>query len=176
MKSDQVEQAVRRLMSYKGGDMIVSKYDVSGIDSSSVQLVVHIEYMINNLLTIMTNEAIFQTSGLFSPSAYVYSELETDHRSNRIVVHSACSALLDIRIKYPMSWTLSPELKDVRILNELGSASLTYDQSKPNVLGVSVEKSLSRGSAPKDKLPCLIAIVGRNPVLNVPNLVFTMNK
>ncbi len=172
-KADEEESHVKKMLSYNGSEFKLTKYTIEGKSKPGENFVLRTEYTINNLVTVTPEEAIFQTSGLFSPTSLYQSPLESDHRYNPIDIDADNKLQRSISVFYPKEWKLSSTPANKEISNDLGNASVSYDASSPGQLKISISRTLNRTRAPKEKLPQLVDLVGRRSTLQVPTIIFS---
>lgn len=156
------------------GDPILDSFKVINEDAPYLPLEVHLFYKVDQLLTVMPDEVIFQTNGLFAPFANIQYRIDPTERKNPVSIEYDQSSNKNIRITYPDQWVLATELADISYSNLFGSASGKYEIVN-NSLMVEMITQLHRRQEPKERYADLLDLTGETAKLNIPTLVFSID-
>ncbi|MBL7976618.1 MAG: transglutaminase domain-containing protein [Candidatus Kapabacteria bacterium] len=174
IKDEDMLQQMKKLLTYTNGDVKLDKHIIKNLNSYKEPLEIELEYTIDNLVTVMQDEVIFQTGGLFAPGSQEKDKFETDKRNNPIRIYVDNKLEKNIIIEYPKTWKLITELKNSQDSSNFGNATATYSSDK-NTLSVNMIRILKQSSESKEKINDLIALIGSKSKLNIPTLIFKKN-
>ncbi len=171
LKEDEQKEIIEALLTYDDGMVELTSYEIQNLEDYKKPLMVKLEYDIDNLLTVLPDEVIFQTGGLFSPASGAKYKMSTNIRHNPIKVLYDEKFDKDIAIHYPKSWAITTTLKDVNYENTFGSLEGRYDVEE-GTLTVCQSRKLKRCYESKKKISDLIKITGIQSDLSIPSIVF----
>jgi hypothetical protein len=174
LDEEELEDAILELVTYDDGEIDLESYEIENLDESNTSLVINLEYNVDNLVTITPDEVVFRTAGLFSPVSLKKYKIDTEKRSNPIVIYGDEEYRKTINIKYPPNWSMETDLKDLEYENDFGRIRAEYEVSE-GLLSVSQTRILNRCSAPKDKINDLLKLTGRTSNMYLPTIIFRSN-
>ncbi len=175
LKKDEYDKVIRSFLTYDEGNVELISHKVSNLDSSTKELILELEYTIDNLVTVTPEEVIFQTGGLFSPISLKKYKVSSKDRENPIRVYYDESYEKQISIKFPFYWSLSETPEQVELKNDFGAITANFELSDTSKLKVSQSRFLKRCSEPKERFSEMLEIIGNSSKLSVPTLFFTVN-
>ena len=164
-------EIVENLLTYDEGEVSNLKYEISNQEDIREPLLIKIEYQIDNLVTVLPDEVLFQTGGLFSPTVDWKRKGETGDRQNPIRIYREQELLQNITIHYPQNWKLHDEFGDVKASNRFGEIEVKYS----NIAGefrVEQRRLVREAAEPKEAIGELLEIVGPESGLQVPTMTF----
>ncbi len=173
LSPDEFDKAIKKMPSYSEGDIKIIKSEILNREDYKSDLVVRLEYIINNLITITPEEVILQTGGLFSPSSNSELKIDTLNRVNPIFIPYDQFFEKEIRITYPENWQLATELNDTSFENDFGKISSTYLISN-NLLHITQSSELKKIRTGKERITDLDKIYGGSNKQVIPALIFTV--
>ncbi len=171
LKEDEQKDFVENLLTYEEGMVELISYEIQNLESFKEPLTVELEYGIDNLVTVLPDEVIFQTGGLFSPASGATYKIDTDRRHNPIKILYDEKFSKQITIAYPNSWAIVTTLENINFENLFGSIVGHYEM-KRGELRVFQNRKLIKCYEPKEKISDLIEITGNRSKLAIPTIVF----
>ncbi len=175
LNDEEIEDLMEELLTYTDGEVKLSAYEVVNREAFKKPLSITLEYSIDNLVSVLPDEVIFQTGGLFSPISGVKFKLDTEERQNPIKIYYDELFNKHIIIRFPAGRQISTPLSDVQFENIFGSIRGTY-QVESGLLKVEQERLLKRSSEPKEKIGELLEITGAHSQLAIPSFVFQVKE
>jgi len=140
-------------------------------DDYKKPLKVHLEYRIDNLLTLAGGEVLFNTAGLFSPLSSLKTKVVAKDRRNPIRIHFDEQAVKAITLHFPATWTLAHPPADRKVETCFGSLVQAFSpgtgtfQARQTLI-------LKKAFEPKEKFPELLPLIGSTSRMSLPTLVF----
>jgi hypothetical protein len=165
---------LRGMLPYTGGLVTLDSSRVRNAEAYKQPLEIDLYYTLENLVTTMPDEVVFQTGGLFSPISDLEGELTVDERQNPIRVNFNQQHDKRIDIRIPAGWKLVTELPDISFESDFGTINGRYETSE-GLIAVEQRVTLNRASADKTRAADLAALIGRRSHLDVPALVFALD-
>ncbi len=172
-EEDALEEFFDSFVTYDEGNIEVEnpRFELTE-DGRNYSVTVSVEYSIDNLVTVLPDEVVFQTGGLLAPNTDYSEELKPDERNNPIHIRVDESNAKTVNISYPKSWKLYSKLDGTRTQNDLGSAHIVFETGNGNVT-IKQEQLLKRGQWTKERARELYALIEADAGAKVPTLVFT---
>lgn len=170
MDSLQRENYIRSSIEY---DYIFDIYDVkmNNVEAIGTPVETVLKYTMPGQTIVTPEEVVFRTSGIFQPYTRSVFKVDPDKRTNPIKIGAESDIVKEILITYPNTWTLQHVPVDVRLENQFGTASITYETGENNLM-VKQEISWNRGLFPKDEYQQLLDLIGENSRIYLKSLVF----
>jgi hypothetical protein len=175
LKSEEKKEVVEEFLTYHDGDVELISHAIENLENTSEPLVIKTEYLIDNLVTITPEEAIFKTGGLFSPISLKKSRMESSERLNPIVVRVNQHYDKEITINFPANWKIKNILENGRASNDFGELSVDYEVGE-SALTIHQKLLLRRGRVPKENSQEFLAITSENSDRAVPAVIFALSK
>lgn len=171
-EDDSLKAALMDMLTYDETEASIDTYSIENREDYNKELVIQYEYTIDNLVTVTSDEILFQTDGLFSPSSLRQTRLESDEpRRHPIRISYAEEFKKEIILNYPKSWELTTDLHNLTYSNDIGTLYASYTPA-PGTLTVNQSRQLNRGTWPREKYPELQKIQGDRSKLHIPTLIF----
>ncbi len=164
-------EIVENLLTYEEGEVSNLKYEISNLEDIREPLSMTIEYQIDNLVTVLPDEVLFQTGGLFSPTVEWKRKGEAGDRQNPIRIYREQELLQNITIRYPQNWKLHDEFSDVQASNRFGEIEVKYSR-QAGEFHAEQRRHIRESSEPKEAIGELLEIVGPESGLQVPTMTF----
>lgn len=171
LKEEEKKKTAEKLLTYDEGIAELTTFKIDNLEEFKKPLKVILEYKLDNLVTLLPDEIIFQTGGLFSPSSGATFKIDSKKRYNPIKIPYDEKVLKSITIHFPESWTPSTPLKDVSFSNRFGEIDGKYSVEKGKIT-VTQSRSLKKSKAPKERIEELDEIAGPQSRLFIPSIVF----
>ena len=86
LKEDEQKKAVEKLLAYDEGIAELTSFEIENLKEYKKPLKVKLEYNLDNQVTLLPDEVIFQTGGLFSPSSGAKYKINSKKRYNPIKI------------------------------------------------------------------------------------------
>ena len=172
LKKDEQEGVIQELLDYDESSIEFSSFELENIEAYKAPLRIRLTYDIDNLVTVLPDEVIFQTAGLFSPSSGSRYKIDTEERYNPIKILFDAEFNKQISIRFPESWVPATALNDVKTENIFGSIEGTY-QVEPGQISASHKLNLKRSYESREKITALKEIAGAQSMLFIPSIIFT---
>lgn len=172
LKEDEQKKTVEKLLAYDEGVAELTSFEIVNLEEYKKPLKVKLEYKLDNLVTLLPDEIIFQTGGLFSPSSGATFKIDSKKRYNPIKIPYDEKVIKNITIHFPESWTPTTPLKDVSFSNRFGEIDGKYSVEKGKIT-VTQSRSLKRNRAQKEKIEELYEVAGPQSRLFIPSIVFS---
>lgn len=167
------EEQLREFVTYEEGEIQDFSFTVEGESNPAVPLVVTLAYSIQDLVTLTPEEVLFQTGGLLSPASLSSVQQAPGARQNSIRIYHDTIREKTIRVRYPMSWTLTNALGDVSESSRFGRATGQYTL-EPGLLTAAQRIELRASRAPATAYSSLARLTGSESRLTIPTLVFSV--
>ncbi len=135
-------------------DLKLKSYEIANLDSRALPPVLKQEYTIDNLVSILPDEVIFQTGGFLAELTRESFGVEPGYRHNPIRLYESRSRRHSIHITYPEDWILTSALDNLKLENRFGSISLTFRRGG-GFLDVELHKQLHRIEASREEIPAV---------------------
>ncbi len=107
LKEDEQKESIEALLTYDDGMVALTSYEILNLEAYKKPLIVKLEYDIDNLLTVLSNEVIFQTGGLFSPASGTKGSRRNNFTFWHLIFRSFSA---DLREQKPRNSSLSQRL------------------------------------------------------------------
>lgn len=173
LEDDDRDKLIRKLLTYTDGDIGDLNYKVTNLENRYEELIIELEYSIDNLVTITPEEILFQTSGLLSSITNSDYKFDSEHRTNPIEIFIEEANFNNINITFPKHWQLATEFKDSTYENIFGSIKNVYTY-EPGQLIINQHQKLNQTFQPKDTYQEFLKLYGKQNILNVPMLIFSV--
>lgn len=170
MKDEEKDELLERLMTYSDGDVTHLNHRFDAVEEYKKPLVIHLEYDIDNLVTVMPDEILFQTGGLFTPSSKLKNKVRHE-RENPIAIHYDINHHKKIVIHYPGSWKLVQGPENISRENDFGSISAQAAESTGK-LELDIKSQLKACQKPADQFEGLLEIAGTQAFRDWDTFVF----
>jgi hypothetical protein len=151
LRGDEQKKDVEKLLAYDEGISELTTFKIENLEEFKKPLKIILEYKLDNLVTLLSDEIIFQTGGLFSPSSGATFKIDSKKRYNPIKIPYDEKVIKKITIHFPETWTPTTPLKDVSFSNIFGEIEGKYTVEKGKIL-VTQCRSLKRSRAPKERI------------------------
>jgi hypothetical protein len=171
LREDEQKKTVEKLLAYDEGIAELTTFKTENLAEFKKPLKIILEYKLDNLVTLLPDEIIFQTGGLFSPSSGATFKIDSKKRYNPIKIPYDEKVIKNIIIHFPDSWTPTTPLKDVSFSNRFGEIDGKYSVEKGKIT-VTQHRSLKKSKAPKEIIEELDEIAGPQSRLFIPSIVF----
>ncbi|WP_243287743.1 transglutaminase domain-containing protein [Geothrix terrae] len=171
LNREETEKLLKGLLTYTEGKVEFTKYEFVDQSDYKKPLKVHLEYVIDNLVTLTPEEVLFNTGGLFAPASRLKTKVAPKDRQNPVRIYYDEASRKNILLTFPASWRLSRVPQDFRLENRFGSISGSY-KSGPRKLQVQQALTLKKSFEPKERIEDLLELTGNHSKLYVPTLVF----
>lgn len=168
---EETEKLLKGLLTYTEGKVEFTKYEFVDQSDYKKPLKVHLEYVIDNLVTLTPEEVLFNTGGLFAPASRLKTKVAPKDRQNPVRIYYDEASRKNIVLTFPASWRLSRVPQDFRLENRFGSISGSY-KSSSRKLQVQQALTLKKSFEPKERIEDLLELTGNHSKLYVPTLVF----
>lgn len=171
LNREETEKVLKSLLTYTEGKVEFTKYEFVDQNDFKKPLKVHLEYVIDNLVTLTPEEVIFNTGGLFAPASRLRTKVDPKERQNSVRIYVNEASRKNITMSFPASWTLAGIPKDFRLENRFGSITGAY-KSGPGQLRVEQALVLKESAEPRERVKELLELTGNQSKLHIPALVF----
>ncbi|GEM_PF-2820350 len=171
LEKEQLKEFFRQLVPFQTTDLDFKDYVYVKKESDFDDFSARLEYTIGNLVTVLPDEVIFQTGGLFNPISDNSKIPDFENRISPIKIHNRTTYKKEITIHYPQDWDLQQYPSPFKIENEFG---IFHGEavSNPGEIKLTEELNLAKTSQPKEKIGELAALLMGKSVLNLPSLIF----
>ncbi len=156
---------------YDEGEIDISERSYSEQPDSTYSIVIKVQYEIDNLVTILPSEVVFQTGGLLSSNIDMPQLDAEQQRKNPIFVRLAQTHDQRITISTPKHWRLHTELKKHKVENEIGSAQVQVE-IQDGQIHIHRLRSLNKGNWSASEAHQLYALLNSASSLETPSMVF----
>lgn len=174
VKDDDVHEALKEFLTYSEGDVTIQSEKIENLDDYTKPLIITLTYKIDNLVTTMSEEVIFQTGGLFSPSSKAEFLIDPEERNNPIRIHRDQRYKKNITIRFPENWNIHNTFEDYRHENTFGEIRGAYEISEGR-LEVTQQLTLNRIQRPKEEIGEFLEIAGSVSKHHIPSIIFTID-
>ncbi|MGE3800637.1 MAG: hypothetical protein AB7H80_06420 [Candidatus Kapaibacterium sp.] len=170
---EELEKKMKELIVYETGEYTFNSYRLENQGDYNKPLIIHLEYSVDNLVTITPEEVILQTEGLFTPSLTGKTKVDAEKRKNPIKIYSNEEFLKKITLHVPTSWQVQnlPENREEK--TSLGEVLATYSHT-PGQLSVEYRRLLKRAERPASDYSELLTLIGTHSRLTLPTLIFSV--
>jgi hypothetical protein len=173
LDAEERAEEMRRFVTYDEGSFRDFAFTVVGESAAAEELVLTLQYTVDDLVTVTPEEVLFQTGGLLSPAALSTREATPGRRRNPVRIYHNSVTTKTIRVHYPDAWTLTTALADAREDSRFGTSTGRY-AAEPGLLTATQRTQLRAGSAAATEAGDLERLTGSESRLNVPTLVFSV--
>ncbi len=174
VKDDEVDKALKEFLTYTEGDVTIQSKKIENLDDYTKPLIITLTYKIDNLVTTMPEEVIFQTGGLFSPSSKAQFLIDPEERNNPIRIHRDERYKKNITLRFPENWDIHNTFEDYQHENTFGEIWGAYEISEGR-LEVTQQLTLKRADRPKEEIGEFLEIAGSVSKHHVPSIIFTID-
>ena len=171
LDEEEMDEFMNEILTYTDGDVDVKSNEILNLDNYKKPLSLILEYEIDNLIMVTSEEVVFQTGGLFSPSSIKKYKIDTEERINPIKIYYDQKYFKNIDINFPENWSVQSKLEPIAMENEFGSITGNY-KIDGNNLKVEQYRMLKKSNAPKEMIKELLKINGKTSQLYIPTIVF----
>ncbi len=172
-KSEELEKMIRDFLAIKVGNVKLITYNIENLNDINLPFVINIEYTIDNLLTVLPDEMIFQTSDLLTPASINNYKIKPTDRKNPIKIDENQSYIKDIYIHFPENMTVQTQLTNKSEANQFGSFANEW-KIENNTLNIYQTRNLKRISAPKEDYSLLLKVSSEDINNDISNIIFTL--
>lgn len=174
-KADELEKMIKELLAIKTTNVKLISYSIENLDNNLLPFVIKIEYSIDNLLSVMPDEMIFQTSDLLSPASITSYKVKPSERENPIRITDNQSYIKDIYIHFPENMTVQNKLSKKSETNKFGSFINEW-RIENNTLIIYQARNLNRILAPKEDYPILLNVASENINNDINTIIFSLKE
>lgn len=171
ISEEETEELLADLLTYSDGEIGDKKQEIIGLEAFGTPLEIKLSYQIDNLLSVMPDEVIFQTAGLFSPVSSQKTKVVKAERKNPIWIPYDQKTTKHIAIQFPENWAVQTVPQNQEISNKLGSLKAQYE-SKTGSLEIHQELNMNKTIERKAFFPVLLELLGTQNSFNIPTMVF----
>lgn len=175
LNKEETEKLLKSLLTYTEGRVDFTNYEFVDQNDYKKPLKIHLEYVIDNLVTLTPEEVIFNTGGLFAPASRLKTKVAPRERQNPVRIYYDEASRKNITLNFPAAWTLAHTPKDFQLENHFGKIAGTYT-SNAQRLQVQQTLTLNRCSEPKERIEELLELTGNRSKLHIPTLVFKVKR
>ena len=172
--NEEYEEFLKESILYSDGEVEFISKEILNKEDYKKPLIFKFQYKIKNLVTVLPDEILFQTSGLFSPTSFRKYKIDTKKRINPIEITYSKKFVKEIEITYPPTWKLQTELNNLSYSNLFGEIQAEYKNQNP--LKIEQQVLLEKTKQPKEKITELLEIMGEKNKLNIPTLIFDVKQ
>ncbi len=172
-KSEELEKMIREFLAIKVGNVKLITYNIENLNDINQPFVINIEYTIDNLLTVLPDEMIFQTSDLLTPASINNYKIKPTDRKNPIKIDENQSYIKDIYIHFPENMTVQTQLTNKTEANQFGSFANEW-KIENNTLNIYQTRNLKRISAPKEDYSLLLNVSSEDINNDISNIIFSL--
>ncbi len=172
-KSEELEKMIRDFLAIKVGNVKLITYNIENLNDINQPFVINIEYTIDNLLTVLPDEMIFQTSDLLTPASINNYKIKPTDRKNPIKIDENQSYIKDIYIHFPENMTVQTQLTNKTEANQFGSFANEW-KIENNTLNIYQTRNLKRISAPKEDYSLLLNVSSEDINNDISNIIFSL--
>ncbi len=174
LEAEEQDKMMDTFLTWKNINVEDFTYELTNLEKPREPLYITFEYTVDNLMSIMMDEAIMQTGGLLEPASIKRYKIDAEKRKNDIAIYEDEVYTKIIDIQAPEGWTLQSELKDVNFSNQFGEIQGTY-RADGNHLHIEQTRKFKRSFAPKEKYSDLLKLGGKRSKLIIPTLIFDID-
>ncbi|MCB1044737.1 MAG: DUF3857 domain-containing protein [Acidobacteria bacterium] len=171
MDEPEVEELIKDLISYEGGEVTINRKEILGRDKTDEPLRFELEYRIDNLVTVTPDEVLFATAGLFSPISKTKIKVIPSERTNPVHIVDPQHFRKHIEITFPDKWVLESRFDPVTVLNSFGQLQTGYEYA-PGKFHAELDLRLNRVHAPVTSFGQLVNLIGSEELKGFAHLVF----
>jgi hypothetical protein len=174
-KADEIEKMIKEMIAIKAGNVKLISHSLENMDNNKLPFVINIEYSIDNLLSVLPDEMIFQTSDLLTPASINTYKVKVSERQNPIKIEDNQSYIKDIFIHFPENMTVQTNLSNKSEANKFGSFMNEW-RIENNTLIINQSRNLNRIQAPKEDYSILLEVAGENLNNDINNIIFSLKE
>jgi hypothetical protein len=171
LNEENKDKIIKALLTYQGSEINVENFEILNREEYKEPLKLKFRYTIDNLVSVTPDDILFQTGGLLAPASLKIIQLSTEKRKNPIKIYNYENNSKTISIKFPKTWKVQSEFKDVNIENCFGMLS-SRTEVQDGLLKITKINNLKKSFQPKDKIKELCEIIGSNSNSTVPTIIF----
>jgi len=171
LNKEETEKLLKSLLTYTEGKVEFTKYEFVDQNDYKKPLKLHLEYVIDNLVTLTPEEIIFNTGGLFAPASRLKNKVAPKDRQNPVRIYYDEASRKNITLHFPAAWSLARTPQDFQLENRFGKIAGVYKSSEQR-LQVQQSLTLKKCFEPKERIEELLELTGNRSKLHVPTLVF----
>ena len=171
--TEEIERKMKELIVYDHGEVKMEEYQLENQDDYNKPFVIHLQYQVDNLVTITPEEVILQSDGLFAPAISRKFKTDPEKRQNPIKIYQDEELVKEIRLRIPKKWHLQDIPEDRKATTSLGEVSADYS-SAPGEFHVEYRRQLHRAERPASDYKELFPLISTRSAFSVPALVFTV--
>ncbi len=175
MEEEEKKNFLEELPEYEEGLVVLTDSGILNEEDTKKPLILTLNYTIENLVSVMPDEVIFQTAGLFSPTNINKLTFNPKKRQHKIEVRIGENNSKEITIRYPESWTIQNRPEDFSFDNKYGSAggSFSFDN---NQMIARFYNRLNRITGPAEEISEFVKIKNMETKLIVPDIIFKVTE
>lgn len=175
MKNEEILPYLKKYLSLNILNAEVKNWEIKNKDDKVKPLIIEMNYTIDNVLTILPDEVVFQTSGLLVPISISQYKVDMKERKNPIVVRSDLLYKKSVLINYPENWKFDSQFEPYEMSNKFGK--YVFDiKNDNNCLSVTQSTYLKTIKATKEDYKSLVDLLSEKSDLDLSSFVFTVQE
>jgi hypothetical protein len=171
LNKEETEKLLKGLLTYTEGKVEFTKYEFVDAMDYKKPLKLHLEYIVDNLVTLTPEEVIFNTGGLFAPASRLKTKVAPKDRQNPVRIYIDETSRKNITLAFPGTWALTHVPQNFQQENRFGRTTATY-ASGDGQFRVQQALTLKKCDEPKERIEELLELTGNRSKLHIPTLVF----
>ncbi len=172
---EEIDKYIRKVLTFYDANINLISYRFENLKNNHLPLKLIIQYSIDNLVSVMPDEVIFQTNGLLSPASISTYKIKTDERQNPISVDQKFEYIKNISISYPENWKFNNKLSNHFVENDFGFYKSTNTVENNKII-IAQTRSFNKIKKDKSFYNQLLDISGEEYQSMIPSLIFEIQE
>lgn len=170
-KKEDIDKFIKNKLTFYDANINLISYQFENLKNKHLPLKLIIQYSIDNLVSLMPDEVIFQTNGLLSPASISSYKVKTEDRQNPISIDQKFDYIKNISISYPDTWSFKNNLNNHYVKNDFGLYRSSF-KAEDNKIIISQIRSFDKIMKDKSYYSQLLDISGEEFQSMIPSLIF----
>ncbi len=171
-KSEDLEKIIRNYLAFYDANIKLINWSIENQDNLSRPLTINYRYSVDNLVSVLPEEILFQTNGLLSPASISSFKVVPQDRQNPIYIPYNQNYVKKIKISYPAEWDLQTNLADSKVENKFGRF-ISSSKSDNKMISIEQIRSFYKSDAPKQDYPLLLKLSDEKSDAIIPTIIFS---
>ncbi len=171
LKYDELYNAFEEGFNTVGVHFELDTVYLNNLKNYNEPLQISLTYKIDNLVSVLPDEAIFNATDLLSPHALGRIDFETENRINPVKILNHMKNNYNIEIIYPEGWGIASTLDSVSYTNAFGDVSNNISLEPGKILIKQIHE-LNACLEPPEKIAELADLIGAVSKLRIEPIVF----
>lgn len=176
LKEEQKLIEYKEDINYKNSKVSIKKVDFTGLnDKTSGYLTIESDYTMENTISVLPDEAIIQTNGMFGLHSYFMLKDDTAKRENKVYIREPIRSTRKVTLHLPTQWKIQQLKKNELLTNTLGEVEWqATEDANTNTITIEIRRELHSGVFQPEDYGDLLNVIGTQARYTNENLMFTI--